>query len=850
MASLPRGESEYPHLEILREPERGPERRRRRGLPGRPPVPDDRAQHGRTVAEETARAVQQASALRNRQGIAPSQLLVLEFNSVNVDLRKALEERFHAWVVDERKERSQGQDRYRFLVQFPDMTALQTFQEELELYQAEAIPTQTLPQKVDHAGPVEVAGYRAETDTTKALPPGLRRTFFDGLQHVGSPSREDRVGIRLREEGFPAQEPFYLDVDLWHPGDTDTARRILDTLRSLCQTHGGQLTEHVRTASLLLAKIRGPRTLAETLLDLDLVARVDLPPRLSGVYSRIFSDMTPPDPAVLPAEDDPLVCVVDSGVVAGHPLLVNWVIEERDFETGENTPVDLNGHGTAVAGLVVYGDVARCIERNEWQPKVRICSAKVLRHDPDTGNAVFPDEHRIEKTIEDATRYFATERGCRIFNLSVGSELEIYRGGRQFPWAEKLDEVARELDVVIVVSTGNRSDPPIPDQVHMREQFQQAVRDQLLNADQRVCNPATAALALTVGAIARSEALGHHQEDKGVTLRDAFAGAPAGAPAPFTRTGSGYTVDQTKAAIKPDVVHYGGNSALQTLAGGDPRWAKEHILLGEPTVRRETDGRFVGAVVGTSFACPHVSHAAAIAVVSLEAALGQPPSANLIRALVGSTAVVPSCGEDWLITAIPPGGGDEITDEITNEEKVLRLVGYGFCAEDDLIWSRANRVRLVAMDEIEEDKFHIYRVPVPEAFLTAQGRRGITVALAYDPPVRSSRREYVARTMWVEVLHGLTTEEVEAYRGRFSGDDPPQLPPGNVLDLRPTRTKVQWSTLQVRHGIWRNRNSPRLKTAAGDVEPALHIVIGCQQRFPTGLDPKQRYGLFSLSENS
>lgn len=108
MSSLPRGENEHPHIEFLREPEREPGRRRRPARPPRPSAPDDRAQHGKRGAAETVQAVQQASELRRKQGIDPSQLLVLEFNSINADLREALEERFHAWVVDERKERSQG----------------------------------------------------------------------------------------------------------------------------------------------------------------------------------------------------------------------------------------------------------------------------------------------------------------------------------------------------------------------------------------------------------------------------------------------------------------------------------------------------------------------------------------------------------------------------------------------------------------------------------------------------------------------------------------------------------------------------------------------------------------------
>ena len=800
MAPLDRGDDQYLHLQVVREPEHAPERRRRPGRVPGPPVPDNRAHHGRRVSELTTEAVQRAAEARRAQRIDPTNLLVLEFNSINFDLRRALEERFAAWVVDERKRKIDGQDYYRFLVQFLDEAALRAFQEELALYQTQS------PERL-------------------TLPLGLRRNFFDGLQEVGLPIREDRIGNRLREEGFPDQEPFFVDVDLWHPGNEQAARNLLADIRTLCQRHGGQLKEDLRTSSLLLAKIHGSRSLADALLDLDLVARVDLPPVLSEAYSRIFFDVDPPDPALFPEEDDPLACVVDSGVVAGHPLLMNWVIEERDFDTGENTVVDLHGHGTSVAGLVVYGDVAGCIEFNEWRPKVRICSAKVLRHDPDTGRAVFPDEHRVERVIEEAIRHFVTERNCRVFNLSLGSELEIYDGGRQFPWAEKLDEIARELDVVIVVSAGNRRDPPIPDHVPTREQFQEAIRDQLLSDDQRICNPGTAALALTVGAIARSDALGHHIEDGGVRVRDAFAGSPAGAPSPFTRTGSGYAIDETKAIIKPDAVHYGGNYALQTLVGGEARWVDNHILLGEPTICREIEGRFVGAEIGTSFSCPHISHAAAIGAISLEEALGTPPSANLIRALIGSATVVPPCGAEWLL----------------DEENELRLVGYGKCQLEDLVWSRVNRVRLIAADEIEENRLHLYRLSLPEQFFTSRGKKGIAVALAYDPPVRSSRKEYLARTMWTELLHGLTTDEVEEFRGRHYGPEPPQLPTGALINLRPPKTRVQWSTMQVRSRTW--QRYPRFRIPLGEEEPIIHLLVGCQQRFPTGLDPRQRYGV-------
>ncbi|KAM3111831.1 S8 family peptidase [Phormidesmis sp. 146-33] len=795
--------SQYIHITFTREPKYQLDRRTRqnRGVL-KPPSPDSRSQHASEISVDITETVQKVEETRKSKGINPSELLVLELNSINSEKsRKILEEYFKAWIVDERKEKVDKGDHYRFLVQFPTETSRHLLMNELRLYQT-------------------------ESNEIGVLHPGMRRDFFDALQQVRSPSREERIGVRLQEEGFPEAASFYLDVDLWHPGDQDSVRKVLGDIRLMCASYDGQLTEEVRTSSLLLIKVRGSRQLAEALLELDWVARVDLPPKLSRAYSEMFRDMLPPDPMPVPLDNDPMVCVVDSGVVSGHPFLASWVVEERDFDTGENTPTDLNGHGTSVAGLVVYGDIANCLESNQWQPKVRICSAKVLCHDPAWG-PVIPEQHRAEWLIEQAIRYYVQERQCQVFNLSIESRGEAYRGGRQFPWAEKLDELARELDVVIVQIAGN-CEPLIPDDVTTREDFQKAVRDSLLKDENlRICNPGTAALAITVGALARADALGDHVKTTGVRLKDAFAGAPAHAPAPFTRVGWGLFYGGNNAAVKPDVVAYGGNWAIQTIAGGSPKW-KPFIFLGEPTIQREDGGRFITARDGTSFACPHVAHAAAIAASSLEKTLGQRPSANLIRALVGSATYSPPCPPEWL----------------GNEEETLRLTGYGMCSVHDLAVSKKNRVRLVAMDEVELDKLHIYRVAIPKIFLSTRGKKGITVALAYDPPTRASRKEYLANTMWVEALHGLTTEEVEIYRAKNASSDVDTLPSGHEVKLRPPKTDVQWSTLQVRRVAWKAK--PQLKIPAGDSEPAIHFVVGCQQRFPTGFDYKQRYGLVVL----
>ena len=885
------------HIAIAREPDLEMERRRRRPPPP-PPRVAGRAQHGSRIANEVATTAASAGGTRQEAGLDPSRLLVLEFATWNAKARDAFE-RLSAMVVDESREtlhltrvimapvagekaeavaarieaaRTGGRDVpaaverlrlrqankgdiaaarkagavvpearasrpsdlvvldatdwdpateqalrdlglspvattrataeiTRVLVQFPTIEGIRTFEGEARYY------------------------VQQEQEQT-ALPRRVRQDLFDGLEWVRPRGREDRLGARLRQEGFPDAERFALDVDLFHPGTAEAARDILDELRSVCERHGGRVADDLRTSSLVLARVEADRSLAEILLNLNSVAQVNLPPVLPAAYGSLFEPVLPLRDHQAPDGSEPVITVVDSGVLAGHPLLRGWVLEERDFDSGENTALDRHGHGPGVAGLVVYGDVAGCIETGDWTPRAMVASAKVLRRDPfDPSRPVFPENRRPEKLVEDAVRFFHRERGCRVFNLSVGNPDDVYAGGRQFAWAEVLDHLARELDIVLVVSAGNVASPPWPQGATTSAQFQSDLRDLMLDTPAaRVCSPATAAIAVTTGAIARSDA----------TARHLLVAAPAGAPAPFSRLGPGYGPKPTQRAIKPEFVSFGGNYAIRGYAGVDPRWVPSEIQLGEPTTRLNTDGgRPLTAVSGTSFAAPQVSFAAAFALRAAGDTLGTAaaPTANTARALLGACAEMPPCGPDWLLD---PEGKE-------TWEK-LRLVGYGRVHAERVMHALRRDVCLLAEDGVAEDHWHLYALRVPPAFLGGRGRRGINVSLAFDPPVRASRRDYLSRTMWVEVLKGLTATEIDRYRSRHTGKGrAPTLPDAKLLKMRPPKSDVQWSTLQVRRYSW-SRACP-LPVAAGQEEPVLHVLVGCQRRFSSGEGPNQRYAL-------
>ena len=70
----------------------------------------------------------------------------------------------------------------------------------------------------------------------------------------------------------------------------------------------------------------------------------------------------------------------------------------------------------------------------------------------------FDNERLVVSQMREIVRELY-EHGCRIFNISLGDRRRVYRGAKVGTWTAVLDELARELDVLFVVSAGNYDMP-------------------------------------------------------------------------------------------------------------------------------------------------------------------------------------------------------------------------------------------------------------------------------------------------------------------------------------------------------------------------------------------------------
>lgn len=518
---------------------------------------------------------------------------------------------------------------------------------------------------------------------------------------------ENRKGWALKQHGLPNKEEFLLDVELWPLEESEIDRsRARAKFENWLITQGVEKLAQVRKPELTLYRVRCTSIQAAVLLRHRDVRTVDLPPSFALERSVVFQDIKNFPAIETPETNAPPVAILDSGLASGHPLLKSAIGEAKSFLPGAG-PDDENGHGTHVAGLALYGDFEKYLRGRNFVPTLRLYSGRILDKNNENTTGF------VENHIEEAVRYFANEYQCKVFNLSFGDANKPYIGGHLKGLSLTLDILSRELGVLFVVSSGNHQvGPDSPNGLDWRDQYPKY----LLTDDWRLIEPAPALNVLTVGSLARHDRTfnsQHHSTDPAEVPI-----AHRGQPSPFTR--SGVSVD---GAIKPELVAYGGNWALNTLA--NHALLSRHAGLGVvSTGHRFVDGHPFSLDVGTSMAAPQVAHLAASVFREQPEA-----SINLVRALLCLNAAVPSA-----------------TQDLIKQDKTFRQIcGYGKVDERAMCRSLENTVTLAASDRIENKRHHFYEIPIPAEFVSKGKRpREIAVALAYTPPVRSTRVKYRA----------------------------------------------------------------------------------------------------------
>lgn len=569
---------------------------------------------------------------------------------------------------------------------------------------------------------------------------GPKYKFFRAVESFSDIPADKKIGENIKHHPL-AETAEFVDIELWKMADPLKNEQFIQELkasyRDLTQF---RLTDQLITKSFVLLRVKLTKKVLDNIIQLKEIARIDRP---ASIQFNPFEKMSPDIQKMqFSAPDDNAtgILIIDSGIISNHPMLEKCVGGEENFQTGETETQDTIGHGTAVAGCAVYGDITGSLENKAFTPSNWLFSAKVMyaekSFDGEPIHAIYDPEKLLEHQFKDAVEGFLShpEYHIKVVNISLGNSNEIWHKHyhRQLPLAALIDELAFTFPyVVFIVSTGNQSPLSVYDSI--AEIVDNYPHYLIENNRFKVINPATAALALTVGSIASEERI-EHERYGAEDIKTAIAKAHQ--PSPFTLTGLGIN-----GMIKPELVEYGGNMVLSEKLGriAEDRGGKLALLnnqVNNPIIRFD---------VGSSFSAPKLAH-----IAGLVANQFPNKSANFIKNML-------LMGADYPFS--PDKNFYNSKDKKKADQTHLSVCGYGLSQYDRAIHSFDNRAVLWDEGTIALNQIKVYSLQLPELFFTEAGRKKIIITLTFTPETRASRGDsYLGNRMEFHLFYSVNPQ--------------------------------------------------------------------------------------------
>lgn len=469
-------------------------------------------------------------------------------------------------------------------------------------------------------------------------------------------------------------------------------------------------------------------------------------------------------------DNAPAVCLLDTGVNSGHPLLAR-AIDAQSMHTVDPTwgtaDRGQGQHGTAMAGLALYGNLAVALNSDEpISLRHRLESAKILPPPPQTNEPEvygYVTEQGVSRAI-----VAAPDRN-RVLCMAVTSDDR--DKGAPSSWSGTIDQmcsgVSDEIPKLMFVSAGN------VDNLYAEEYRYPGTNLNVAGVE----DPAQAWNVVTVGAYTKQVI---------ITDPDFWEWnpvAPEGDLCPASRTSLAWGEDSFAGwPIKPDIVMEGGNYATN----GHVIDAPEDLAL--LTTMLGADGRLFQRSGDTSAATADASRLAATLWAYYPDLWPE-----TVRALVVHSAR----WTDAMQERFP-------TNSKTDVHKRLRSYGYGVPDLGRARYSAENAVTLVYEGEIQPFKveggeaktnvMHVHTIPWPIDLLQELGETEVTmrVTLSYFIEPSPGRRGWTTSTSHRYQSHGLRfdvirlQEDPRSFTRRLTRTawETPQLRPKHTPDNR------------------------------------------------------------------
>ncbi len=573
-----------------------------------------------------------------------------------------------------------------------------------------------------------------------------------------------------RELGALHDELVEFEIELWLRRDARRRERAIANLRSDLEEAGGELV-----ADSLVEEIgyHGVLGRAPAGLLLDAVARHQVR-WLKTEYVRFFRAAG--QIAVVAAADEdsapgagapvgsptgsPRVALLDGVPVAGHALLVGRLVVDDPDELGALAPTARRLHGTAMASLIVGGDINVASAPQTRPLYLRpILSAQAPDWVHDAREELPRDRLPVDVIHGAVTRLYEGEAvapDVRAIVLAVGDTVA------QFvrfvsPLARLLDWLSFRYGVLFLVSAGNHlADLELPADATLDDPRE--VQHEVLCALHRcaalrgLLSPAESVNALTIGAAHADSSTSLGGDDQIEPIVDGSLPSVVSALGPGVRR-----------AVKPDLLLPGGRQLLrlEPAIDGLPRRASVPPSRRPPGVRFASPGGRPGELdatahgTGTSVATALSGHHAGHLLDALDG----------LRAVHGGAIPAPDFDAVLLKAALVHraewGSARTVVEEAQVEvlgdrsrEAVARFVGYGRADPASALMCDDHRVTALAAGQIGDGDAHVYRLPLPPSLAAKTARRRLTLTLAWLTPINPEHRGYRRAALALEPTGG------------------------------------------------------------------------------------------------
>lgn len=464
-----------------------------------------------------------------------------------------------------------------------------------------------------------------------------------------------------------------------------------------------------------------------------LVKRIALPPIIT--QSTVSSSIKKGDkfkiPLVKEGASYPKICIVDGGV---SDMYGDWIEDKWDLIS----PVDKNeNHGTFIAGLTIVGQTLNGNEICKEVDGCKIIDLDILPIASKYSN-YFPKPFQLFSELETAIQELKSRTGVRIFNFSMNVEEHVSTTGYSL-FAQLLDKIAEENDVIFVISAGNTN-----------------------FIDRRREWPGNAFDALKSLASSRNDTIKKPAESCRNVSVSALNPPNLDGVVPYALSNYSCRGPGLRVGLKPDFGHVGGSGT-------------KHAEYGSGLLSLDVTGKIVDGC-GTSYAAPNVAKTLA----SLDHSIEGNVSRETLIGLGIHNAVLP-----------------EVLNDKNLRNVTKHLVGFGVPkGSDEILEGDSSCITLVFANRVINRHKMSFKFSWPPSLV----RDGKCFGYAKLTIVSTPKFDHKYGSEFVRVNVDAALRQLQNnghYVGRLKAVYTPEEGDGNLLEKDQIEHSFKWSPVKV-----------------------------------------------------